>query len=269
MVPYIAQQLKVTKVGILGYGVAQSSKLCAQGIRDSFTKYPTAQVVFYDDTIGFAEPNLSAQVAQMKEKGVDFVETCMDINEVILLGKEMQKQGLNAIQQLPNGYDNDLVANNAEVLEGSLVVPQFVAFQVTPQIPEIKTFLAQMKRIGKPPVEVAASGWILADELYQGLKLAGPEFTQQKVIDGLNTVKDYTDNGFIAPIDWTIAHQDPVTHPDAQGPLECANFTQVKNGKLVAIWGEPGKPWNCFKNNAPKLVPPTYMSFVPEDSGSN
>ena len=52
--PYLAQQLKLTKVGVLGYGVAQSSKLCAQGIKDSFEKYPTAEVVFYDDTIGFA-----------------------------------------------------------------------------------------------------------------------------------------------------------------------------------------------------------------------
>ena len=212
--PYIAQQLKLTKVGVLGYGVAQSSKLCAQGIKESFAKYPTAQVVFYDDTIGFAEPNLSAQVAQMKQKGVDFVQTCMDINEVILLGKEMQKQGLKAVQQLPNGYDKDLVANNADVLEGSIVVPQFVAFEVQPQIPEVKEFLAQMKKINKAPVEVAASGWILADELYTGLKLAGPEFTQKKVIDGLNTVKDYSDNGFIVPIDWTKSHEDPVTHPD-------------------------------------------------------
>ena len=114
VVPYIAEQLKLTKVGVLGYGAAQSSKLCAQGIKESFAKYPTAQVVFYDDTIGFAEPNLGAQVAQMKQKGVDFVETCMDINEVILLGKEMQKQGLKAVQQLPNGYDKELVANNAD-----------------------------------------------------------------------------------------------------------------------------------------------------------
>jgi len=86
-------------------------------------KYPTAEVAFYDDTIGYAEPNLSAQVAQMKQKGVDFVETCMDINEVIVLAKEMQKQGLKAVQQLPNGYDLELIKNNADLLEGSIVIP--------------------------------------------------------------------------------------------------------------------------------------------------
>jgi branched-chain amino acid transport system substrate-binding protein len=203
IVPYIAKQLKATKVGILAYGVANQSKLCAQGIRKSLEKYPTAQVAFYDDTIGFAEPNLSAQVAQMKQKGVDFVETCMDINEVVVLGKEMQKQGLNAVQQLPNGYDKALIANNGSLLENSIVIPQFVAYEQTPQIPEVKKYLAQMKKIGKDPVEVATAGWILADEFVTGLKLAGPEFSQQKGIDALNTLTAYSDNGMVQPINWT------------------------------------------------------------------
>jgi ABC-type branched-subunit amino acid transport system substrate-binding protein len=262
--PYIAQQLKATKVGILAYGVANESKLCAEGIKKSFEQYPTAKVAFFDDTIGFAEPNLSAQVSQMKEDGVDFIQTCMDTNEVILLAKEMKKQGLDAIQQMPNGYDAGLIAANADVLEGSLVIPSFVAFQNQPQIPEVKKYLSQMKKIHKDPVEVATIGWILADEFVTGLKLAGPEFTQKKVIDGLNTLTDYSDNGFIQPIDWTKQHEDPAKNPDAQGPLDCANFTQVKDGKFVPIWGQPGKPWVCFKSNAAQLGQPMYESFVPQ-----
>jgi len=264
--PYIAQQLKATKVGILAYGVANESKLCAAGIRKSFEKYPTADVAFFDDTIGFAEPNVSAQVSQMKDKGVDFVETCMDINETIVLAKEMQKQGLNAVQQLPNGYDPNLVASNADLLEGSIVIPQFVAFEQTPQIPETQKYLAQMKKIGKDPIEIATIGWVLADQFVTGLKLAGPEFTQQKVIDGLNTLTDYSDNGMVQPIDWTKQHDDPAEHPESQGPLDCANFTQVKNGKFTAVWGQPDKPWVCFKNNAAELGEPTYESFVPKNT---
>ena len=72
----------------------------------------------------------------MKNAGVDFVTTCMDINEVIVLQKEMQKQGLDAVQHLPNGYDAGLVAANAELLEGAIVIPGFVAFEQEPQIPE-------------------------------------------------------------------------------------------------------------------------------------
>jgi branched-chain amino acid transport system substrate-binding protein len=264
--PYIAQQLQATKVGILAYGVANESKLCAAGIRDSYEQYPTAEVVFFDDTIGFAEPNLSAQVAQMKEEGVDFVQTCMDINEVIVLANEMQKQGLNAVQQLPNGYDAGLVAANADLLEGSIVIPQFQAFEHEPQIPEIEKYLAQMEKIDKDPVEIATIGWMLADQFVTGLKLAGPEFSQEKVIDGLNTLTDYSANGMVVPIDWTKQHEDPAQNPDAQGPLECANFTQVKDGKFTSVWGQPGKPWVCFETDAPELGEPTYETFVPEDA---
>jgi branched-chain amino acid transport system substrate-binding protein len=267
--PYIAKQLKATKVGVLGYGISEQSKLCAQGVEKSFEKYPTADVVFYDDTIGFAQADLSAQVAQMKDKGVDFVQTCMDINEVIVLGNEMKKQGLNAVQQLPNGYDKELVANNADVLEGSIVVPQFQAFEQDPQIPEIETYLAQMKKIGKDPIEVATMGWILADQFVTGLKLAGPEFTQQKVIDGLNSQTDYSANGFVQPIDWTKQHNDPATDESARGSEECANFTQVKSGKFVAVWGQPGKPWACFKTDAPTLGEPTFKTFEPGDDGNS
>jgi ABC-type branched-subunit amino acid transport system substrate-binding protein len=266
IVPYIAKQLGATKVGVLGYGISNQSKLCAQGIRDSFDKYATAEVVFYDDTIGFAQADLSAQVAQMKEEGVELVETCMDLNQVIVLGNEMRKQGLDAVQQLPNGYDKELIASNAEILEGSIVVPQFQAFEHDPQIPAIETYLAQMDEIGKDPIEVATIGWILAHQFVTGLKLAGPEFSQQKVIEALNTLTEYDADGFVAPIDWTTQHNDPATDPSARSERECANFTQVKSGQLVPVWGEAGKPWVCFETGAAELGEPTYVSFAPESS---
>ncbi len=66
----------------------------------------------------------------------------MDINEVTMLGKEMKKQGLNAMQQLPNGYDHESRRRATRTSSrAAIVVPQFVALEVTPQIPEIKTFL--------------------------------------------------------------------------------------------------------------------------------
>ena len=266
VLPWLAEQLGVTKVGVIAYGVANESKLCGAGSRDSFEKYPTAEVVFFDDTIGFAQADLSAQVAQMKDAGVDFVTTCMDINEVIVLGNEMKKQGLDAIQHLPNGYDAELIAANADVLEGSIVIPQFVAFEHEPQIPELQTYLEWMDTIGKEPIEVATIGWILAAQFVEGLKLAGPEFSQQKVIDGLNTLTAFSNNGLVQPIDWTKQHEDPAENPDAAADRVCANFTKVEGGELVPQYGEPDKPWMCFESNAPELEEPTAMSFVPEDT---
>ena len=53
-------------------------------------------------------------------------------------------------------------------------------------------------------------GWISAFQLVAGLKAAGPDFTRQKVIDGLNTMTDLTADGLIPPRNWTTEHD--ITH---------------------------------------------------------
>lgn len=261
--PWLAEQIGAEQVGVLAYGVANESKLCAAGTRDSFEQYPTAEVVFFDDTLEFAQADLSAQVAQMKEAGVDLVSTCMDINEVVVLQKEMRKQGLDAVQSLPNGYDQELVAANAELLEGSYVGTQFVAYEHEPQQPEVAKFLEWMEKTGKAPVEIAAVGWVLAAEFVEGLKAAGPEFTQQGVIDALNRMTDFSANGMVVPIDWTKQHNDPAGRPEFDSDYECTSFVKVEGGEFVSAFAEPGKPWMCWEPNAETLTPIGNMSFTP------
>src|SRR5205085_7962909 len=172
------------------------------------------------DSLPFAAP-LAADVTAMKNKGVQFIGTCIDINESFSLGKEMQRQGLTAVQELPNGYDADFMAKNGGPLENAIVGVQYVAFEHQPQIAEVQKFLDWARRTNVPVKETTAAGWQVADEFVTGLKLAGPDFTQQKVIDGLNTLTAYDDNGFIPPIDWTKSHNDPVKDPSSLGNLEC------------------------------------------------
>ncbi len=263
--PWLAKQLGATKIGVLAYGIAEQSTACAKGIKASFAKFPTAKVVYDDESLGFAQP-LGPQVTQMKQKGVQFVLTCVDLQESFTLAKEMKKQGMNAVQQLPNGYDQDFIAKNGDLLEGSIVIPQFLAFEQTPQIQEIKDLFKWSDRIGVKVKELTAVGWQIASQLYTGLKGAGPEFSQAKVVNYLNTLTDYTDNGFLQPLDWTKGHTDPITHPEARGGQECANLTKVEGGKFVPVYGEPGKPWVCFKTKDPTVDHPTHTSFAPAGS---
>ncbi|MDZ4828389.1 MAG: ABC transporter substrate-binding protein [Actinomycetota bacterium] len=269
--PWIAQEIGAEQVGVLAYGVANESKLCAAGNRDAFEQYPTAEVVFFDDTLEFAQPDLSAQVAEMKAKGVDLVTTCMDINEVIVLAREMKEQGLDAVQTLPNGYDAELVAANADLLNGSYVSVQFVPYENDPLPAEVETFLHWMEETGKEPIEIAAMGWILAYQFVEGLKLAGPEFTQQSVIDALNTQTDLDVNGMTVPLDWTKQHNDPVGNAEVDSDYECASIVEVVDGKFVPVFNEPGKPFSCWENNAEELNYLGNFSFEPgaEEGASN
>jgi ABC-type branched-subunit amino acid transport system substrate-binding protein len=247
---------------LLAYGGAPQSADCATGVKNSFDEYGgDAKIVFEDQSIGFAQP-LGPQVTEMKQKGVEFVLTCVDLQESFTLAKEMRKQGLDASQQLPFGYNHDFIAKNS-ALEGAYVIPQFVAFEQTPQIQEIKDLFTYADKIGVDVSELTASGWLIASQLYEGLRGAGPEFSQEKVVNYLNTLTDYTANGFSQPLDWTRGHIDPIKNPEARAEQECANFVQVQDGKFVPRFGEPGKPWVCFKIADPTIDNPTYQSFAP------
>jgi ABC-type branched-subunit amino acid transport system substrate-binding protein len=261
--PWLAKELKVTKIGLLAYGGAPQSADCATGVKASFAKYGgAAKVVFDDESIGFAQP-LGPQVTKMKQKGVQFVLTCVDLQEAFTLAQEMKKQGLNASQQLPEGYDQNFIAKNGALLDGSIVIPQFLAFEQTPQIPEIKDLFKWADKIGVQVSELTAVGWQIASEFYTGLRGAGPEFSQAKVVAYLNTLTHYTDNGFLQPLDWTTGHIDPIKHPEARAKQECANFVKIENGKFVPQFGQPGKPWVCFKTNDPTVDNPVNKSFAP------
>ena len=261
VLPWVAKQLGATRVGIIAYGVSAESTDCADGIKNSFDKYPTAKVAYEDKSLPFAAP-LAAQVTAMNNAGVKFIGTCIDLNESYALGKEMQRQGMTAVQELPNGYDAGFAAKNAVAFEGAIVSPSFQAFEQQPQIPEMTKMFEWFQKIGKPVSEIGTAGWVVADELVTGLKMAGPRFSQQKVIDALNTLTNYTDNGLISPIDWTKQHDDPLTHPQSRAPKECFNFVKVQSGKFVPVFGEPAKPWVCFNKADPSVDHPQFLSFA-------
>jgi hypothetical protein len=239
--PWLAKQIHKTKIGLLAYTVDQS-KDCATGVKATFDKYPSAKVVFDDESLQFGVTDLSSDVSQMKDKGVDFVTTCMDNNGVLTLAKEMKKQGLNAPQYLPNAYDQQFMKTNGQFFEGSYVLTFFTPYQVKKQPPGLKQFLKWAKKTGAPTTENSLAGWTNADLFYQGLKAAGPDFTRQKVVDAINQMKSYTADGIYAPIDWTIAHtQDP--------PVGCSILSKVHNGTFVPSFGTADKPFTCLQLN--------------------
>ncbi len=266
--PYLAHAEGFTKVAVLAYGVTASSKQCGQATADSFTKYPSAKVVYHDFNLGFAQPDLSAQVSQMKAAGVQFVMTCIDQKEALVLAKEMAKQQMHAVQELPQGYDAQFISDNAQYLEGAFLSPQFVPFEEQPLLPEQQLFQQWTQKLGKQVHELTIDGWIAANEFVHGLLLAGPDFSQQKVIDSLNQDKNFTANGMIKPIDWTKQHNNPKGHFDVDSKYDCATLVIVKSGKFVPGPHPAGKPWTCMvgggQGRAPTLTKtPEYMSFAP------
>jgi ABC-type branched-subunit amino acid transport system substrate-binding protein len=270
--PFLAQSQGFKKVGVLAYSAPAASKNCAAGIQNSFKKYPSATVAYFNDNLQLGQPDLSAEVSAMKADGVQLIATCTDQRETLILAKEIATQHLNAVQTLPNSYDSQFAAENGKYFEGSFVAPQFASFEYKPLLPVQQEFLTWMGKLGKRVFEIPAYGWIDALELVTGLKLAGPNFSQQKVIDSLNQDTSFDAEGMIQPIDWTKQHADPTgpggtTKAAVAGKYNCASTVEIKNGKLTPLPTVPaGKQWICMTGgpNSPTLTKtPEYMRFGP------
>jgi branched-chain amino acid transport system substrate-binding protein len=245
LLPLFAKTVKAKKIGLLAYSVPQSAD-CATGVQASFEKYPSAKIEFVDTSLAFGVTDVSGQVSEMKDKGVDLVTTCMDFNGTLTVAKEMKKQGLDAIQYLPNAYNQEFIEENAQFFQGSYVLTFFTPFEVKQKSKGLKDFQKWMKKGGFEQNENAMAGWINADLFYQGLKAAGPEFTRQKVVDAINQMTNYTANGLLGGVDWRIAHQQLPENG-------CVVLSKIENGKFVPSFGQPGKPFVCYPTEPARL----------------
>ena len=251
LLPLFAREVKAKKVGVIAYQIPQSAD-CAEGNRASFEKYPSAKIEFFDSSVPFGATDFSTDVLQMKDKGVDLVTSCLDNNGTATLAKEMKKQGLNAIQYLPNAYNQKFIQANAPFLQRAYVLTYFTPFEVKDKPQGLKEFQKWMKKGGFEQNENSVAGWINADLFVSGLRAAGPDFTRQKVIDAINSMKDYRAGGLLPGIDWTIAHSGDQT-------TGCVALSKIDNGKFVPQFGEPGKPFACYPNH-PDTLPPKFVS---------
>ena len=250
ILPTLLQATNKHKVAVIGYNVPQAAG-CVSGANNTlkqFGKDVNASIVFSDASAGFGNTDWSPQVAQMKEKGADFLVTCTDFNADYAIAKEMQRQGINDKVTFyhANLYNPEFVAKNADALQNGIVLAQITATEQQPNIPAQTEYLDYAKAHNVKISEMTMQGWIAAQQFVDGLKAAGPNFTWANLINAWNTQKWYTGHGWVPPIDWTRQHTDPAKGDQYRSAFECGNFLRIKDGKFVPFLAKPGKPWICF-----------------------
>jgi ABC-type branched-subunit amino acid transport system substrate-binding protein len=244
LLPWLAGEIGATSLGVLAYGGAASeqSEACLNGIATSVDQFESdLELGFQDASLDFGFADVSGQVQQMADADVDLVTTCMDFTGQTTIGREMTRQGLEAPHYMPRAYDYDFLQEFGDEFEGSYVLLQMLPREWDPQPPSMEAFEAWMAETGQEENrmnELALSGWISADMFVTGLRLAGPEFTRETVVSGLNTLTDYTAQGLIPPMDWTQEHT-----VDVDG---CGVIMQIENGEFVPIFDNGETPYSCL-----------------------
>ena len=253
-VAYVGTLFKATKVALLGYGISENSKLCAQAAAKSVEKYSseTGQTVAYlNENLDFGLANgIGPQVTEMKNAGVDYIATCIDLNGMKTLAQELDRQGMQSVHMYhPNTYNQDFVKEAGDLFAGDIVAVSFRPFEADRKSTGLDNYLTWMDKQGSPLTELAMDGWINADLAYRGLVEAGPEFDRAKVIAATNKLTSYDADGLIVPIDWTRQHnaptqEDPVTNGYAS---ECPALVRITGGAFEVV-GTKDKPFLCWSN---------------------
>lgn len=246
---FVVKQEGFKKPAIFAYGSSPQSADCAKAARDSFDKYGPP-VAVYDTSLsfGFSANDIAGAVQAIKENGVDFVQTCMDLNGMLNLKKAIEAAGIQGVHYLaPQGYDAQTLKDLSEDVDGMYFLAQFTPFEASKNNPGMQAFLKAMKQNGKAVNENLLVGWSGAALLVEGLKRAGKNPTQQGVIDAINQITDWNAGGAIRPVDWTTAHTRAAP---GSGAKACASFVQARNGKFVPVFGEKDEPMVCI-NSAP------------------
>jgi branched-chain amino acid transport system substrate-binding protein len=236
--PWVAAQLHRKRVGVLAYSVAQSAD-CSDGVKSSFQKFPSARVDFLDKSLAFGVTDFSTDVQRMRGANVDLVTTCMDFNGVLGIAREMHQQGLSAVHYLPKGYDHDFMSANGALFEGSIVATEVAPTETSPQFPALRNYVTWMNRDQFKLAENAEVGWVNADQFVTGLREAGPNFTQQSLIDAINHETNYNAGGLVGPLDWRVAHTLKRLPP-------CIAYLRIHNSQFVPDFAPKGKPFTCF-----------------------
>jgi hypothetical protein len=265
--PYSGSLVHAKKVAALGYGVAQNSRDCVASIDKSVKRFSarTGQSMAYtNDQLDFGLPNgLAPQVTAMKDAGVNFVATCLDLNGVKTLEQEMERQGMGDVPVLHNdSYDAGFIKDGGALFEGDIVQTSFRPFEANAAGSQLDRFKEWMGKTGEPLSEPALQGWINADLAYEGIKAAGPSFTRSSVIDATNRMTAFTGGGLIPPIDWSRQHEmwtdaDPLTHGYA---TECRAFVRVTHGRFQLV-GDKDKPFVCYDPKSQAWTSPTPTNF--------
>jgi hypothetical protein len=261
-VPYVARESGATTAASIGYGVSENSKVCTETVGEAFEKFEDQSGValgYTNDDLDYGLPNgIAPEVTAMKQAGVDFISTCIDLNGMKTLAQELARQDMDdVVLYHPNSYDQGFIAEGGELFEGDVVSVQFRPFEATATGNGLEQFQTWMEKQDSEPSELAMVGWINAAMAFDSLLAAGPEFDRATVVSSFNTIEDYTADGLLEPIDWTVAHT-PYTadDPEAAEDETCGAFVRVTDGAFE-MFSTEDEPWLCWE---PGLEP----DFEPE-----
>jgi branched-chain amino acid transport system substrate-binding protein len=247
-----AQQVGAHSVAVVAYGITASSagcKLDVQGLQ----KFGIP-VSYQDLAVGFGA-DMSPDVLQIKAHQADLVMSCLDLTGNIALSRALQQNGAGSVKQLWfNGYDRDQLAAYPTLMNNVYFFLQHVPFEAAAAYPGVypamEQYITTMQKYEPSATynEVALDGWENAQLFVTGLRAAGPNPTQAKVVAALNKITDYNAGGLVPPVNWTVSHT-------SSPPPACGAYVQASGGAFKPVLVRGTSVFVCTGTSSTTPIP--------------
>lgn len=253
---FVAKQMGAKSVAVIAYGDAAQSKDACQATVDGL-KANGVNVGFQDLNLAiYGDP--TADVQQMASAHTDLMLSCMDGTENLKFAQAIHQDGLTIPVIWLNGYDRSTIAQNAAALQNDVFFVQHVPFEAASEFPGkypgMQQYIKEMNKYEPKWTydDISFQGWVNAAQFVAGLRAAGKDLTQQKLVAAINQETAFTAGGVMAPVNWADSGHTKANPPN------CSGFVQVKNGQPVVAFAQHGdQALVCFngKNSTPVPLP--------------
>ncbi|MBL7494568.1 ABC transporter substrate-binding protein [Frankia sp. AgB1.9] len=178
-------------------------------------------------TVSYTGMSPARVAEQLKSSGANALVAAVPTSAVLDIYAAARRLGVKLRVVLGSSIDNSLVAQRGPEMAGLSFLSSFSSTTSPAMVAYSNVMHTYAPQLANPYDELALDGYVAADEMIEGLQLAGACPTRDAFIKSLRQVGAFTGNGLIAPVN--------LSQPKA--PTICVEFLKVDRvgGSLTPV----------------------------------
>ncbi|MEW6616508.1 MAG: ABC transporter substrate-binding protein [Thermodesulfobacteriota bacterium] len=188
---------------------------------------------YYEEILAVGAMDATSQILKLKKEGVDSIVVAANTTDAASLVLRTCRR----LKYSPNIYGvqyacgDEVIESAGEAAKNYYGINAFSMWQDdTPEMRKMREIFMKYHPGNKPPINVYQMGWYWGIIISEGLKRAGREVDGEKLVDALETLRDFDTGGLCGPVTYTSKSHKATNY--------CKVFkTDMEKKMLVAVTG--------------------------------
>jgi branched-chain amino acid transport system substrate-binding protein len=208
----------------------EAGKVVAEGARKYASFYNQK---YYGEVLNVGAVDATSQILRLKSEGVDNIVIAANITDVVSTVLRTCRRfnyspNVHGVHFACGDEVIEMVGDTAKNYYGVHALSQW--HDDTPEMKKVREVFKKYHPNSKPPIGIHQMGWLWGIIISEGLNRAGKDVDGEKLVDALETLRDFDTGGLCGPVTYTSKSHKATNN--------CKIFrSDTKNKRLVAITG--------------------------------